>query len=81
MEGFLSLGAIGEGEGQVMLACFDAQRASGDHSAAKATLQRAKRRLLERAEKIEELRYRDLFMLIPENARVLQLSQELLEPT
>ena len=74
LEGLLSLGAIGEGEGQVMLAYVEAHLAAELHREAKATLSRAKRRLLARADKIEELRYRDLFLLVPENARILELS-------
>jgi tetratricopeptide (TPR) repeat protein len=72
-----SLGGIEEGEAMVRLAYAEALHAKGEHDAAKTEILAARDRLLTRAQKIEDERWRTSFLsAVPEHARPLTLAKK-----
>ncbi|HEY4179726.1 MAG TPA: protein kinase [Kofleriaceae bacterium] len=73
------LGGIEEGESLIRLMIGETLHATGDASAARVAIGRARDRLLERASKITDLALRESFLANrPENARTLALAAKLL---
>ena len=71
------LGEIEEGESMVRLAFAEALEQTGARDEARRTLAAAHRRLLARAERIEEPAWRNRFLhAVPVNARILALAEE-----
>jgi tetratricopeptide (TPR) repeat protein len=68
------LGGVDEGEALIRLVYCEAALALGRVDAARPVLERARARLLERAEKIRDERLRASMLLVPEHARILALS-------
>lgn len=69
-----ALGGIDEGESVLRLALAEAQEALGRHDEAKQTLAEARRRLLERADRIVDPELRAMFLeRVPENRATLGL--------
>jgi eukaryotic-like serine/threonine-protein kinase len=72
------LGGIEEGESLILLALAEAQHASGQTDNARETIARARARLEERAEAIEDPDIRRGFLQqVPEHARTFELAREL----
>jgi serine/threonine protein kinase/tetratricopeptide (TPR) repeat protein len=76
---FDALGGVEEGESQIRLIIAEALLATGDTEGARASIRRARERLLSRAAKISDAEWRSSFLdNLPENARTLSLARELL---
>ena len=76
MQTLESLGALEEGESFVRLVHVEALDAVGRHEDAVVALEMARDRLLARADRIRDERWRKRFLDIEENARTLQLVDE-----
>lgn len=76
MQTLESLGALEEGESFVRLVHVEALDANGRHEDAVVALEMARDRLLARADRIRDDRWRKRFLAIEENARTLQLVDE-----
>ncbi len=77
MELLASLGGMEEGESLLRLTHAEALAATGALGAAWDAIAAARDRLLERAESISDVAWRESFLgAIPENARTLQLARE-----
>jgi serine/threonine protein kinase/tetratricopeptide (TPR) repeat protein len=76
---FESLGGVEEGESQIRLMLAEALNAMGDDAAARVAIDRARQRLMARAEKISDPSWRASFLdNLPENARTIALARALL---
>jgi hypothetical protein len=67
------LGRIDEGESGIRLSLAEARAASGDGASAREALEKAARRLEERAATIADARRRESFLAIAENAETRRL--------
>jgi tetratricopeptide (TPR) repeat protein len=71
-----ALSSIDEGESLVRLVHAEALAASGDRAGARAAIAKARRRLLEKAARVADPRWRELLLHgVPENARTLALAE------
>jgi tetratricopeptide (TPR) repeat protein len=78
---FDTLGGVEEGESRIRLMLAEALHASGSTVEARIAIERARQRLLARAEKIADVEWRASFLAnLPENARTLALATELARP-
>jgi hypothetical protein len=72
-----ALGGLEEGEAMVRLVYAEALDATGDRPGARQAVLAARDRLLARAKKIENTRWRESFLSgVPEHARTLKLSAD-----